>query len=180
MRRTIWIPALLSSALTLTACSSAGVGTPPQGSQPESATTWDEVSDGTWEYGDAALGQPVETRWGDYRITVTAPPTLTTEDNGATVTMMSPMTVERLADRGTGETVADDVRVFFNPGNLDPARHSESYGVYVRFVCEPEIIPVGAAAECLASFDARADEIQDSFWDVAGKRAAAWLSQVPN
>ena len=146
----------------------------PAGPQP-----WTDVTDGNWDHGDAALGQPIEASFGEYSITVTAPPTLTTSTQGATVTMTSPITVDRLSDRGFGRNLSDDIAVFFTPGNLDYLEHSETYGTYTEFVCDPEVLPAGKRATCTVSFTAKSDEIQDSHWDIAGKIAAAWPSQIP-
>lgn len=144
-----------------------------------SAQRWTAVSDGTWKWGDVALGQPVTQRLSDYAITITATPTMTTNDGGKTITVSSRLSVTRVGDRGFGEDVTDSERVFFVPGNYGYPQHDEVYGIDPDFECEIEQLTVGQTSDCIVAFRAPSEEIQDFYWEVNGQNAAAWPSQVP-
>ena len=181
-----------SLALTLTGCSGVEVpqeSPPPKESQkiedspspaPEPVSEpWVGPSDGTWDYGDAELGQPVKTRLSDYAITVTSTPVFGPLDDGGRVEVSASLRVKRVEDRGDryGTKITESEKVAFTPGNLSYPRHNEAYGLKTEFVCEPGEISVGEKAKCTVSFTAPADEMPDFHWWINGEAAAAWPGQ---
>jgi hypothetical protein len=179
---------LLASLLLLVGCSSTtpSVNKPviPEGSAATtgvpspSAAPWTEVTDGTWAYGDASLGQAVTRPTSEYSISMSGPPSLATSDGGETVTMTSPLTVARVEDRGFGEPITESENFFFMPGVVDDSNMSETYGTLTDVQCDAETIAVGESTSCTVSFTAPAREIQNSHWMINGQNAAAWPGQV--
>lgn len=181
-----------AAVLALAACSSQSLDTavpsvppssrpsapaPRPSSTPTSPEIWTGVTDGTWDWGDASFDQPVGAPSQQYTVAVTGPPTLTAY-NGRTVQMTSPLFVAHVQDGGFGGPIPDAVSVFFSPGPGDTTHTmDESYGTQTTIVCEDDEPRVGEAADCIVSFVADVSGVQDSYWDVQGKRAAAWPSQ---
>jgi hypothetical protein len=136
------------------------------------------VTDGTWAYGDASLGQAITRPTSEYSILVSGAPSLTTIDGGETITMTSPLTVARVEDRGFGEPIAESEHFFFMPGIVDDSNMSETYGTLTDVRCEAETITEGESTSCTVSFTAAAREISNSYWTINGLKAAAWPGQV--
>ncbi|WP_316318498.1 hypothetical protein [Clavibacter michiganensis] len=136
------------------------------------------MTDGTWAYGDAALGQAITRPTSEYSILVSGAPTLTTIDGGETVTMTSPLTVARLEDRGFGEPLAESENFFFVPGIVDESNMSETYGTLTDLRCEAETLTEGESTSCTVTFTAPAREIPNSHWTINGLSAAAWPGQI--
>jgi hypothetical protein len=143
-----------------------------------SAVPWADVTDGSWAYGDASLGQPVTRPTSEYSISVSGSPSLTTSDSGETVKMTSPVTVARTEDLGFGERITESENFFFKPGVVDESNMSETYGTLTDVLCDAETIAVGESTSCTVSFTAPAREIQNSHWMINGQNAAAWPGQV--
>lgn len=157
----------------------------------ESATptpaAWNGPEDGTWNWGDVALGDPIrgnETTMGpltsDYEITVVAPPSFTSSDNGESVTMTSPLKITRVQDRGFEQTISESERIFFETTER-PASEAlnETWGVYTRLACETENLTTGETTECTVSFTTEPGALVNSHWRISGKLAAAWPGQQP-
>ncbi|MEV0544385.1 hypothetical protein [Nocardia salmonicida] len=151
---------------------------PPRTTQQE-PQPWTAVTDGTWSAGDNALGQPVLFRYSDYAITVLAPPVLTTDDDGDTITMSSLITVERVKKLGEHEPLDKSDHLSFAPGNESYPRHDEVYGDDVDLACGDLPRQIGETTECVLAFTAPADEIQNSYWRINRSNAAAWPGQLP-
>jgi len=98
--------------------------------------------------------------------------------NGRTVNMTSPLFVAHVKDVGVGGPIPDAVSVVFSSGPGDTTHTiDKSYGTQTTIVCEDNKPPVGKAVDCIVSFVADVAGVQDSYWQVQGKRAAAWPSQ---
>lgn len=108
----------LAACALLTGCTTMVV-TPVSEVPTTTPTSWNQVTDGTWAYGDYGLGQSVTSPSSEYAITVTGPPTLTSRD-GSTVTMTSPLTITRTHDLGNGASMIPTTQhLFFAPGPGD-------------------------------------------------------------
>lgn len=186
MIRICQLAALGVATIALSGCAASeppGPSASPAAADTPSSTPvdapWNDVTDGTWSGGDLALGQPATARLSDYAISITAVPTTTTRDGGATIKMSAPLSITRTEDRGYGDDITDSERVYFVPGNYGYPQHNESYGINPDFVCISEQLAVGEATTCTVSFIAPAHEIQNSYWEINGKKAAAWPGQLP-
>jgi len=165
----------------------------PAGEQRSPATTtvqeepgpqpWTEVTDGTWDYGDQALGEPTTSLYSAYAISVIGPPTLTTSDGGKTVRMASPLHIERVVEQARGndpdEPISHTEHFSFSPGYFDLSKHDEVYGDDVEINCDHEARHVGEVALCTLAFTAPADEIPNSYWHINQSSMAAWPGQHP-
>lgn len=195
-RRPVAALALLG-LLCLSACSapSDDAAAPAPASQaPEAATepsaqagpapVADGPSDGVWEAGDVSYGTPTPIRENaagprdEYTFTISAPPTLTTEDGGATVLMSSSVAVTRVHDKGFGKPISESESFWFAPGSSAEPTMSETYGTYTDVACERDVLAVGEATTCTVAFEAPANEIQDSYWEINQFRVGAWPSQL--
>lgn len=135
-------------------------------------------SDGTWEYGDVSFGDwTPEISSADHVYRVSGPPTMTTDDNGATVTITSPLEAKRVRDLGYGEK-ASDVQAVFMPG--EPAKGhewDEDYGERTTVSCESDVLPVNGSTSCTVSFVAPSSEVPDFHWMINRSTVGAWPSQ---
>ena len=139
---------------------------------------WTKVTDGSWDYGDVGYGEPVEWRLSDYRITVTGKPAMTTADGGKTVTIASPISVEKIRDRGfntAAPPIGESDYFIFMPGPANTDLN-EDYGEDTQ-VDIPTPAKVGQTTKGTVSFTAPADEIQDCYWMINGQNVAAWPGQ---
>lgn len=155
---------------------SLGVERHGASADPEaSGAPWDGPKDGTWEYGDVGYGDTWSGR--EYHVTVVGLPEFgPLVDDEVTVT--GEFEVTRHADLGYYETVLDDLRFGFTPGNRHWERHHEGYGIDVQSHCDPEELNMGEVGTCTVSFRAPIDEMQDFRWWISGRSVAAWPGQT--
>ncbi|WP_438352322.1 PASTA domain-containing protein [Microbacterium sp. CJ88] len=150
-------------------------------------TPWAGLTDGTWNGGDVALGEPVRGRkrvvgdslTSDYEITVTAPPTLTSID-GEIVTMTSPIHVSRVQDLGYGESFLESEFIAF--GSDSPPKeemYNETWGTRPTLICSSKTIAIGESMDCTVSFGTTPSALASSYWHINQRRAAAWPGQHP-
>lgn len=155
---------------------------PSPKAEPE-GDPWAAPTDGTWDRGDydraVAFGDTSEP-YGvipcSFRIV--APPSLTPIDGKEKVTMSSTFIVESVGgspDTGCFPSPTDGG--FFEPGYFELSKHTDGYGE-TKAVCQSDSFPAGEPVECVLSFTAPADEIEDSYWTVWGNYMGAWPSQT--
>jgi hypothetical protein len=173
--RSVASVAAVVASLALAAC-----GTPHGPSVPWTAAP----ADGTWEWGDVSFGQPTPIRTMPigapeaYSFTITAPPTLTTFDEGKSVTISSPVSVHRVNEGR--DDVIDEKFFIYEPGVI-PANvvdMNEAYGTNPDVQCQNNFPPVGETTTCTVSFTAKPNEIPNSFWQINDYRVGTWPSQV--
>ena len=144
-------------------------------------------TDGVWQgfvpSNAVSFGQwtPTPTTPGafdEYIFTINAPPTLSTYDNGKTVTMTSTVTVQRVKDKGFDDGISGQ-SFLFSPGAYAPENsQNEDYAEDTTLTCPKDRITVGETTTCTISFDAAASEIPNSYWDINQYAVGAWPSQT--
>lgn len=156
--------------------------TPAQGAEP---IPWSAAPiDGVWEYGDVSYGSPTPIRElsagprDEYTFTISTPPTLTTKDGGENILMSSAVDVTRVHDKGFGEPLSESENFWFTPGSDAEPTMNETYGTYTDVTCTNDVLAVAESTTCTIAFEAPANEIQDSFWQINQLRIGTWPSQV--
>lgn len=151
-------------------------GHPDPSEMPDGPNEFVGITDGTWEHGDYAIGEPVAVSVSDYVFTITGPPTMTVE--GDDVTVSSPLSVFYPEKKDYSISIAEEPFAFI-PGTT-AAEHleDESWGNYTRVVCDQDPPELGQTAVCTLSFTAPMSEIQDFHWLIYTSAVAAWPGQT--
>jgi len=122
-------------------------------------------------------GNTWEGRLSDYRVTTVGQPEFGPLID-AKVEATGTFHVERHQDRGYYDSILDDLRFGFTPGNVHGETHDESYGLRTRTTCAQPRIAVGDTTECRVTFAAPTEEMQDFRWWLNGSSIAAWPGQT--
>lgn len=176
----------VGAAILLAACgtdSDTGSFTTDPSPAPSRVPWSGAPTDGTWASGDVSFGQPTPLSEGplnEYSFAIVAPPTLTTADNGKTVTMTSTMNVHRVRDKGFNEDISEANFFAFNPGVLPGSvvDMNEDYGEDTDVQCQNDRPRPGETTTCTLAFTAPADEIANSYWSINDYSVGAWPSQI--